>query len=61
MKDLAGFEAEASSALATPLARDLELRIDCLEELVYFRLTNGVRGFFILGTYGEGISIRPKK
>jgi len=45
--------------LVTPLKGGHSVDADALRELIEFQLRNGVSGFFILGTYGEGLSIHP--
>lgn len=61
MKIFGDFDRGVITALITPLARDLEIKVDVLEDLIEFQLRNGVKGFFALGTYGEGISLHPQK
>ena len=61
MRIFEGFDRGIITALITPLTRDLEVKIDVLEDLVEFQLKNGVKGFFALGTYGEGIALHPRK
>ncbi|MEM1610378.1 MAG: dihydrodipicolinate synthase family protein [Sulfolobales archaeon] len=47
------------TALVTPLIDGKKVNSDALRMLVDFQVRNGVSGFFILGTYGEGLSIDP--
>lgn len=47
------------TALITPFNVKKGVDVDALRALVEFQLRNGVSGFFILGTYGEGLSIHP--
>jgi dihydrodipicolinate synthase/N-acetylneuraminate lyase len=47
------------TALVTPLTGDKKVNDEALRRLIEFQLRNEVSGFFILGTYGEGLSIHP--
>jgi dihydrodipicolinate synthase/N-acetylneuraminate lyase len=47
------------TALVTPLTGDKKVNDEALRSLIEFQLRNEVSGFFILGTYGEGLSIHP--
>jgi dihydrodipicolinate synthase/N-acetylneuraminate lyase len=47
------------TALVTPLTGDMKVNDEALRRLIEFQLRNEVSGFFILGTYGEGLSIHP--
>lgn len=43
------------TALVTPLSKDGSLCEDCLKQLFEFQLSRSIRGFYIGGTYGEGV------
>jgi dihydrodipicolinate synthase/N-acetylneuraminate lyase len=45
------------TALITPLKGDMEVDKEGITSLINFLLKRGVRGFFVLGTYGEGMLI----
>jgi Dihydrodipicolinate synthase/N-acetylneuraminate lyase len=47
------------TALVTPLISNGKVNDDALRKLIEFQFRNEVSGFFILGTYGEGLSIHP--
>ncbi|MEM4970533.1 MAG: dihydrodipicolinate synthase family protein [Sulfolobales archaeon] len=55
----AGLPKGIITALVTPLIDGKKVNSDALRMLVDFQVRNGVSGFFILGTYGEGLSIDP--
>ena len=55
------FTSGVITALVTPLTPDYGIKKDCLEDLIRLQLRNGVKGFFILGTYGEGIALHPSR
>lgn len=46
------------TALITPVKNE-RVYVETLERLVDFHLRNDISGFFILGTYGEGLSLHP--
>ncbi|MCE4621172.1 MAG: dihydrodipicolinate synthase family protein [Desulfurococcales archaeon] len=58
---LAGLGGGIITALVTPLRRDYEIKDDILGELLEFQLRSGVKGFFVLGTYGEGVALPASK
>jgi dihydrodipicolinate synthase/N-acetylneuraminate lyase len=45
------------TALLTPLDSDGEVKEDALRALIDYQLANGIRGFFPLGTSGEGMKL----
>ena len=45
------------TALLTPLKRDLSLNENGLESLIRFQAEKGIRNFFVMGTYGEGVAL----
>lgn len=47
------------SALITPLKSSQIINEEALHNLIEFQIRNNISGFFILGTYGEGLSIHP--
>lgn len=47
------------TALITPLTRDGDLCVNCLEEMISFQMSKGVNGLFLMGTYGEGFILSP--
>lgn len=49
------------TALVTPLRSDYGIKDDVLDELLEFQLRSGVKGFFVLGTYGEGVALPTPK
>jgi len=48
------------TALLTPLSKDGDLCAECLKDILEYQLSNGVSGFFIMGTYGEGPILNQK-
>ncbi len=53
----------AYSALVTPYTKDNRINVDMIERLVEHQLDNGLRGFFVGGSTGEGmlLSIEERK
>jgi len=51
---------EFEGIIVAPLTPD-EKHQDVIEELIQFYIERGVRGFFILGTYGEGVKLSVNK
>lgn len=49
------------TALITPTHNDEEATRDSLSRLVELQLKSGVKGFYTLGTYGEGVSLPVSK
>ncbi|MET1160894.1 MAG: dihydrodipicolinate synthase family protein [Thermoprotei archaeon] len=49
------------TALITPITKEMDVDSDALKTLIEFQIKNGIIGFFILGTYGEGIVLHPEK
>jgi 4-hydroxy-tetrahydrodipicolinate synthase len=49
------------TALLTPLTKDREIKKDSIHQLIDFQLENGVNGFFLLGTFGEGVGLSVSK
>lgn len=45
------------TAIITPLKDDAEVNEEGIASLINFLVEKGIKGFFILGTYGEGILI----
>jgi len=45
------------TAIITPLKGDVEVSEEGIASLISFLVERGVKGFFVLGTYGEGILI----
>ncbi|MCS7111067.1 MAG: dihydrodipicolinate synthase family protein [Ignisphaera sp.] len=43
------------TALLTPLTRDGDLCVECLESLIKFQIGKGISALFLTGTYGEGV------
>jgi len=61
MVDLQYFEGGVITALVTPLTSEGDVKEDVLEGLIDFQVRGGIKGFFLLGTYGEGLAIHPRK
>jgi 4-hydroxy-tetrahydrodipicolinate synthase len=49
------------TALVTPLTEDEQIKEDAFGELIDFQIERGVRGFFPLGTAGEGMKLSLEK
>jgi len=49
------------TALVTPVGRNFETLRDGLKSLIEFQVKNGISGFFILGTYGEGLLLSKER
>jgi len=49
------------TALVTPLTDEEQIKEDAFGELIDFQIENGVRGFFPLGTAGEGMKLSLEK
>ena len=60
-KDGLGLLRGVVTALVTPVTDDGNLHLRGLRELIDLQLENGIAGFFILGTYGEGLSLHHEK
>ncbi|MEM0379038.1 MAG: dihydrodipicolinate synthase family protein [Sulfolobales archaeon] len=45
------------TALITPVQKDEETTRDSLSRLIELQLKSGIKGFYTLGTYGEGLSL----
>lgn len=43
------------TALVTPLNKDGTLCEDCLKQLIEFQVSRSIQGFYLAGTYGEGV------
>ncbi|MEM2528644.1 MAG: dihydrodipicolinate synthase family protein [Ignisphaera sp.] len=43
------------TALLTPLTKDGDLCVKCIESMIEFQVKNGVAALFLTGTYGEGV------
>jgi len=61
MTNLQIFEGGILTAVLTPLTLDNDIKKDSLAEFIDFQVRNGIKGFFVLGTYGEGLAIHPVK
>lgn len=61
MVSLRNFEGGVLTAVVTPLTSDGDIKEDSLAEFIDFQVMNGIKGFFLLGTYGEGLAIHPRK
>jgi dihydrodipicolinate synthase/N-acetylneuraminate lyase len=61
MTSLQSFESGVITAAITPLTPDGDIKEDSLAEFVDFQVRNGIKGFFLLGTYGEGLAVHPRK
>ena len=48
------------SALLTPFNEDGSINFDSLEKLVEFNLQNGIDGFYVGGSTGEGLLLSPE-
>lgn len=59
--DLQNFEGGVITALVTPLTSEGNIKGDVLGRLIDFQTRGGIKGFFLLGTYGEGLAIHPRK
>lgn len=49
------------SALLTPFNEDGSINFDSLEKLVEFNLQNGIDGFYVGGSTGEGLLLSPEE
>lgn len=49
------------SALLTPFNEDNSINFDSLEKLVEFNLENGIDGFYVGGSTGEGLLLSPEE
>ena len=49
------------SALLTPFNEDSSINFDSLEKLVEFNLQNGIDGFYVGGSTGEGLLLSPEE
>lgn len=49
------------SALLTPFNEDSSINFDSLEKLVEFNIQNGIDGFYVGGSTGEGLLLSPKE
>ena len=58
---LKNFNKGVITALVTPLTKDLNIKCEVIKDLIEFQIKNDIKGFFILGTYGEGIALHPNK
>ncbi len=54
MKDLNKFKG-LFSALLTPFNEDSSVNFEAMEKLVEFNLENGIDGFYVGGSTGEGL------
>ncbi len=61
MASLQSFESGVITAAITPLTPDGNIKEDSLADFIDFQVGNGIKGFFLLGTYGEGLAVHPKK
>ena len=61
MDSLRNFEGGIITAALTPLTSSGDIKEDSLADFIDFQIKNGVKGFFLLGTYGEGLAIHPRK
>lgn len=61
MISLQNFEGGVITAALTPLTLSGDIKEDSLAEFIDFQIGNGIKGFFLLGTYGEGLAIHPRK
>lgn len=49
------------SALLTPFNEDSSINFDSLEKLVEFNIQNGIDGFYVGGSTGEGLLLSPEE
>ncbi|MEM0348317.1 MAG: dihydrodipicolinate synthase family protein [Zestosphaera sp.] len=49
------------TAALTPLTSSGEVMEESIAEFIDFQIRSGIKGFFVLGTYGEGLAIHPRK
>jgi len=49
------------TALITPVTNDLDIDTSSLKMLIDTQVKYNIRGFFVLGTYGEGLLLHPDK
>lgn len=49
------------SALLTPFNEDNSINFDSLEKLVEFNIQNGIDGFYVGGSTGEGLLLSPEE
>ncbi|MEO3993544.1 MAG: dihydrodipicolinate synthase family protein [Desulfurococcaceae archaeon TW002] len=61
MNSLRNFEGGIITAALTPLTPSGDIKENSLSDFISFQIKNEIKGFFLLGTYGEGLAIHPRK